>query len=148
MNTVKEAISNAVETAVNEALTRTMPSNSGESNCSSKTVRMPTSFMLSFLKKKSKVTGKEKKVWTKDIICIPKAASVKGSKDIPIPKGSKRVELARSGLVEKIYLHSLMDADEVQAEVCSVFKEAMEGKANFPFKFLQAVGGGCKALLA
>ena len=50
------------------------------------------------------------------------------------------------GLVGKISLHSHMDAEEVLAAVCSVFKDAMGGNATFQFKFLQLVVGGCRTL--
>ena len=154
---ITEAVSNAVSTAVSEALSRVMPSNSGDSNRGSNSPseggntrrkRGPSGFMpSSFLKKKhTEKKGKEKKkTWTKDIVCLPKDYSV-SKEDISIPKGAKRTELARLGLVGKISLQSSMNSEEVKSEVLSVFKEAMGGKASFQFKFLQPVGGGCKSL--
>ena len=152
---VREAISNAVSTAVNEALSRTMPQSSGESSRSSTSgtsgrKRAPSGFMpSSFLKKKGKADGKgkgKKKTWTKDIVCLPADFKSTDEIGIAIPKGLKRVELARQGLVGKISLDSHMNAEEVLTEVRSVFKEAMGENATFQFKFLQLVGGGCKSL--
>ena len=78
--------------------------------------------------------------------CMPPQSFCNGREEIAIPKGQKRTELARLGLVGKISLHSSMTTEEVLSEVRSVFKEAMGGRAAFPVKFLQSVGGGCKTL--
>ena len=154
---ITEAVSNAVSTAVTDALSRVMPSNPGESSRGSNSAsegdsagrkRGPSRYMpSSFLKKKhSEKKGKEKKkTWTKDIVCLPKDYS-HSKEDISIPKGAKRTELAKLGLVGKISLQSSMSTEEVKSEVRSVFKEAMGGKESFQFKFLQPVGGGCKSL--
>jgi hypothetical protein len=100
-----------------------------------------------FLKKKRQPTLKEKitKVWTKDIICLPNEYESE-KEDIVIPRGSRRIELARLGLVGKVSLCSSMDFGEVQEEVRSVFKDSMGHKPSFAFKFLQPVGGGCRSL--
>ena len=66
--------------------------------------------------------------------------------DLAIPRGNKRISLARQGLVAKVCLNSLMNEESLRAEIRSAFKDAMGGNDNFPFKFLQSVGGGCRAL--
>ena len=147
---ITEAVSNAVSTAVSEALSRVMPSNSGGSNRGSNSPseggntrrkRGPSGYMpSSFLKKKhTEKKGKEKKkTWTKDIVCLSKNYSV-SKEDILIPKGAKRTELARLGLVGKISLQSSMNSEEVKSEVRSVFKEAMGGNAfQFSVQILAA----------
>ena len=152
---VRDAISNAVSKAVSEALSKAMAPSSGESSRGSTSAtsvrkRTPSGFLpSSFLKKKCKAEGKgkaKKKTWTKDIVCLPADCKPADENRIVLPKGLKRVELAGQGLVGKISLHSHMDAEEVLAEVRSVFKDAMGGSATFQFKFLQLVGGGCRTL--
>ena len=39
-----------------------------------------------------------------------------------------------------------MNEESLRAEIRFAFKDAMGGNDNFPFKFLQSVGGGCRAL--
>ena len=152
---VREAISNAISKAVSETLSKAMPPSSGESSRGSTSAtsgrkRTSTGFLpSSFLKKKGKTEGKEKakkKTWTKDIVCLPADCKPTDENRIVIPKGLRRVELVRQGLVGKISLHSHMDTEEVCTEVRSVFKDAMGGNATFQFTFLQLVGGGCRTL--
>ena len=159
VNDLQQSISNAVSTVVGEVLSRTLPNASTQSDTrgnpppsssasSSRKHTTTGSFMPSkFLKKKMQPTLKEKitKVWTKDIICLPNEYESE-KEDIVIPRGSRRIELARLGLVGKVSLCSSMDFGEVQEEVRSVFKDSMGHKPSFAFKFLQPVGGGCRSL--
>lgn len=47
-----------------------------------------------------------------------------------------------NGLVGKVHLTSQMSVEEIAMEIWSVFGRAMGGDPSFPFKYLQATGGG------
>ena len=68
------------------------------------------------------------------------------SDEIAIPRGAKRITLARQGLVAKVCLNSLMNEEDLRTEIRSAFHDAMGAKNDFHFKFLQSVGGGCRTL--
>ena len=40
-----------------------------------------------------------------------------------------------------------MTEEEIRMEICSVFETAFGGDISFPFKFLQSVSGGSRALM-
>ena len=63
---------------------------------------------------------------------------------IEIPQ-KKHSLLAKHGLIGIIHLESHWSEEELLAEVCSVFSDAMEGDVSFPFTFL-SLGGGSKTL--
>lgn len=64
---------------------------------------------------------------------------------IPYPCGKAHAKLGRDGLVGKVHLTSEMTVKEVEEEIRSVFQNAM-GSESFPFKYLQATGGGSRSL--
>ena len=108
--------------------------------------------MPSYLKRKSSGcgAGKSKKLktvttWDRDIVCLPKE-SRQGESYIPYPRGKFRSKLGRDGLVGKVHLTSEMTVEEVEGEIQSLFEPAMGGDAAFPFKYLQATGGGSRSL--
>lgn len=47
------------------------------------------------------------------------------------PRGKYRSWLARSGLIGKLHLTSIMTDEEVTSEICTVFKEQMNNNPNF-----------------
>ena len=83
--------------------------------------------------------------WDRDIVCLPKDEK-KGTTALSYPRGKYRKWLAEQGLIGKIHLESTMTADEVQAEVRSVFTKAMCGRSDFPFCYLQPNGAGTRSL--
>lgn len=93
--------------------------------------------------------GKQKKVtvktWSKDIVCLPVDYHSQ-SQELPFPRGSRRAQLAKSGLIGKVSLSSTMSEADMRAEICSVFSAAFGEENNFPFKFLQMIGGGARCL--
>lgn len=105
--------------------------------------RLP-SFMIAT---QNKMTAKPAKVttYTKTIICLPQSARGFG-KSIPIPRGPQRTSLAESGLIGKVCLTSQMSPAEIFGEIRSVFADVMNNETDFPFKFLQGTGKGCKSL--
>ena len=149
MENIKEIISSAVSDALNRT-SAPGPNNprteGGESNERSgrNRKRRPEILPSSFLKKK-KGNSSSLQVWDKDIICFPKEHVI-CPQEIPIPRGKSHVTLAKMGLVGKIRLHSGMQEDDIMTEIRSVFDSKMSGDAHFPFKILQAIGGGSKSL--
>lgn len=108
--------------------------------------------MPSYLKRRSPGggSGRSKKpkavtTWDRDIICLP-SDSKQGENYIPYPRGKVRANLGRDGLVGKVHLTSEMTIEEVGMEIRSVFERAMGGDSSFPFKYLQATGGGSRSL--
>ena len=108
----------------------------------------------SYLKRKvgEQSTRKPKKVkttktWDRDILCIPQSrVSLQRGGNISYPRGRYRAQLARSGLIGKLHLTSVMTEEEVAEEIRSVFKEPMGNDPHFPFTYLQPTGGGSKLL--
>ena len=82
--------------------------------------------------------------WDRDIICQPKD-SLQEDNFISYPRGKFRARLGREGL-GKVHLTSSITVEEVGAEIRSAFQFAMGGYHSFPFKYLQATGGGVRAL--
>ena len=83
--------------------------------------------------------------WDRDIICLPRT-SKKEDNYIPYPRGKFRARLGRDGLVGKVYITSNMTVEEVGKEIRSAFEFAIGGDYSFPFKYLQATGGGVRGL--
>ena len=77
-------------------------------------------------------------------MCLPECLCVRGS--IKYPRGKYRARLGNLGLIGKIHLTSDMTVEEVNSEVCSVFKKPMSEKADFPFQYLQPMGTGSRCL--
>ena len=94
-------------------------------------------------RKKAKVV----KTWDRDIVCMPQSRrnKIKGG-NFMYPRGKYRAYLARSGLIGKLHLTSIMSDEEVVAEICTIFKEQMNNNPHFPFVYLQSTGGGSKSL--
>ena len=78
--------------------------------------------------------AKAGKIYTKDIVCIPRKIA-NNSDTYPIPKGESRAKLAKMGLIGKIYLESTWSADEVENEIKSVFLSAFNLPNNVPFEY-------------
>ena len=90
--------------------------------------------------------AKTVKTWDRDVFCIPESVRNKSAGgNIRYPRGKYRAELARCGLIGKLHMTSEMTAEEVSAEVRSVFKEPMGNNPDFPFLYLQPTGGGSKS---
>ena len=53
----------------------------------------------------------------------------------PIPKGESRANLAKMGLIGKIYLESTWSAEEVENEISNVFSPAFNLPDNLPFEY-------------
>ena len=94
---------------------------------------------------KSKKSKNSITTWDRDIICLPRT-SKKEDNYIPYPRGKFRARLGRDGLVGKVHLTSNMTVEEVGKEIRSAFEFAMGGDYSFPFKYLQATGGGVRGL--
>ena len=91
--------------------------------------------------------AKTVKTWDRDVFCIPESVRNKSAGgNIRYPRGKYHAELARCGLIGKLHMTSEMTAEEVSAEVRSVFKEPMGNNPDFPFLYLQPTGGGSKSL--
>ena len=111
--------------------------------------RRRASFILpSFLKRKgeerSSKAKKAKTPWDRDIVCLPNSLMEK-NKYIPFPRGKTRALLACNGLIGKLHISSEMSESDVFGEMRSVFKGAMQGDPNFPFKLLQPTGEGSRS---
>jgi len=85
------------------------------------------------------------RTWDKNIICLPQDYATK-SGVIQIPRKKKRAVLGHAGLIGKVHLTSAMVEEDIFAEIRSVFSKSMRNDPNFPFRFLQSTGGGCKTL--
>ena len=83
--------------------------------------------------------------WDRTIVCLPKTYEDGSENAIAIPR-KKRSLLARHGLIGKIHLESHWSEEELFAEVCSVFSNAMGDNVSFLFTFLVPTGGGSKTL--
>ena len=112
----------------------------------------PNQILPSFLKRKARGDsgGKSKKpraltTWDRDIVCLPNECK-KAESAVPYPRGNFRARLCEEGLVGKVRLTSHMSVEEVEDEIRSVFNVAMQGDPSFPFKYLQATGGGNRSL--
>ena len=66
------------------------------------------------------------KTWSKDIVCLPVDYHDQ-TQELPFPRGDRRAQLAKSGLIGKVSLSSAMSEDDTRAEVCSVFSVALVG---------------------
>ena len=148
-----ENINDIISSAVSDALDRNNVSGasnqrsegeSSERKCRNRK-RRPAVLPSSFLQKKKKGNSSALQVWDRDILCFPKK-HVKCPQEISIPRGKTRVTLAKMGLVGKIRLHSGMQEEDIMAEIRSVFASKMSEDPVFPFKILQAIGGGSKSL--
>ena len=64
---------------------------------------------------------KQGKIYTKDVVCLP---PTKETKNIPIPRGNKRAQLAEMGLIGKVSINTVWGAEEVAKEITSVFSGA------------------------
>ena len=103
--------------------------------------------VISVSKSKRKVLALITPHRDRDVFCIPESVRKKSAGgNIRYPWGKYRAELARCGLIGKLHMTSEMTAEEVSAEVHSVFKEPMGNNPNFPFLYLQPTGGGSKSL--
>ena len=58
----------------------------------------------------------------------------------------RRAILAANGLIGKIHLESNWTEEDVFAEICSIFSDAMKNDDAFPFKMLLPTGSGTKSL--
>lgn len=72
-----------------------------------------------------------------DIICLPPNRA----KNSSIPRGKERASLGAQGLCGKIWLNSTMSEEEIFSEIRSVFQAPMCGDPDFPFQFMQTIGG-------
>ena len=131
---IREIITSAVSDALNRSSRQTENSSGQESSSISRgnSKRGPRVLPSSFLKKKKK-GNTSIQIWDKDIVCFPQEYVV-NPQDIPIPRGKKRLDLNKKGLVGKIRLTSDMDEDEVKEQICSVFADRMNNNCKFPFK--------------
>ena len=75
------------------------------------------------------------------IVCLPVDYHSR-SQELLIPRGSRRTQLAKAGLIGKMLLSSAMSEADTRAEISSVFSVAFDEEKNFPFNFLQTIGGG------
>ena len=85
--------------------------------------------------------------WDRNIICILKSDQewrVSKGPLLPSKEVSSKFRCYGSDWEATSHLYNM--SDMVQAEVRSVFKQAMNGNPYFPFTFLQSTGGGCKTL--
>ena len=112
----------------------------------------PCQVLPSYLKRKgsgssckSKKTAKAITTWDRDIVLLPNDYK-EGENYIPYPRGKSRSRLGRLGLMGKVHLSSDMSVEEVECEIRSVFKTPMGNDTAFPFKYLQASGGGSRCL--
>ena len=114
--------------------------------------RRASSILPSYLKRKgeerfskAKKAKTPVKTWDRDIVCLPDSLMEK-NKYIPFPRGKTRALLARNCLIGKLHISSEMSESDVFCEMRSVFKDAMQGDPNFPFKLLQPTGEGSRSL--
>lgn len=108
---------------------------------------LPSMFIgrsLATARSRGKGKAKEQKIqtWDRNIICLP----LNRAKNTSIPRGKERANLAAQGLCGKIRLNSTMSEEEVFSEIRSVFQAPICGDPNFPFQFMQTIGGGSKTL--
>ena len=90
---------------------------------------------------KSSKKEKSIQIWDRDIVCLP----LRRTCPIPYPRGKFRELLGNHGFIGKIRLMSNMTAEDVVAEIHSVFEGSVK-KPRFPFTFLQSTGCGSRSL--
>lgn len=88
--------------------------------------------------KKAKVT-----IWDKGLICLPRCCA--SGNHVSFPRGKYRIDLGRAGLIGKVCLKFDMMPLVVLDEIRSTFKR-QDGRADFPFEFLQPTGCGTSAM--
>ena len=95
-------------------------------------------------RKVSQQVGK-KKVFTKDIVCLPHRhyPDVIDDAIIPIPRGKARGNLAELGLIKKVRLVSTCSAARVTEEITKIFSFSFgfEENQQLKFKYLSVVPG-------
>ena len=92
-------------------------------------------------------------LYQRDIMCLPCNSRGRDDGVIQIPRGKCRARLAEAGLLGKVELTSVMDAEEVKSEICQVFmvpmalsKNDIANKRFFEFSYLQKTGMGSRSL--
>ena len=111
---IKDIIANTVQSltsVVTEAVTRSQnrPSSSrgnteGIEEPSRKKMRTTCPLPSRFLKKGKGKARQAVKIWSKDIVCLPHDSLQ--ANEIAIPRGLKRTQLARKGLIGKVSISS------------------------------------------
>lgn len=116
--------------------------------CISRAINILPSYLRRSVKESPRKKAKLVKAWDRDIVCLPQSRRNKTTKggNFMYPRGKYRCQLASLGLIGKVHLISTMSAEEVTAEICTVFKDQMNNNLQFPFAYLQSTGGGSKSL--
>ena len=104
-------------------------------------------------RKKGKSAQPSKTVhYMRDVVLLPLEFKSR-SGEISFPRGSRRTQLGKAGLVGKVELDSSMSDMQVRQEICEVFATPMgmsqdDIKENrfFSFSYLQRAGSGSRSL--